>query len=85
MGVLTIPNVDDDLKRRLTLRAAEHGHSIEVEAYGILRAALAGIPSVPAPVTGNLGDAIRSIVEPLGGIELDIAPRKPIREPPKFA
>ena len=85
MGILTIPNIDDDVKQRLTSRAADHGHSIEIEAYGILRAALMGPADEPSPVTENLADAIRSIVEPLGGIELDIAPRKPIREPPNFA
>jgi plasmid stability protein len=85
MDTLTIPNVDDNLKQRLKLRAAKHGQSIEVEAGDILRSALGGSASAQVPVTGNIADAIRAIVEPLGGIELEIAPRKPIREPPKFA
>ena len=81
MGTLTIPDVDDDLKRWLEVRAAEHGHSIEAEVSGILRSALAGGAGEPAPVGGNLAEAIRAIVEPLGGIALDIPPRQPIREP----
>jgi hypothetical protein len=32
-------------------------------------------------VPDNLYDAIRAIVEPLGGIELEPFPRQPIREP----
>jgi hypothetical protein len=35
-------------------------------------------------VPGNLADAIRAIVEPLGGIELEPFPRQPVREPPTF-
>lgn len=82
MTSITIPHIDDDLKERLKLRAAEHGRSMEAEARDILRSALKGNESEPA--SGNLGDRIRAIVEPIGGIELDIPPRKLIREPPKF-
>jgi len=85
MDSITISNVDDDLKRRLKVRAAKHGHSLETEARDILLAALAGSATEPPPVPGNLAEAIRAIVEPLGGIELEIAPRKPVREPLKFA
>ena len=85
MVIITITNFDDVLKKRLQVRAAEHGRSIEAEARDILRSALTSDGSEPATVPGNLAAAIRAIVEPLGGIELDIAPRKPVREPPKFA
>ena len=81
MVSITISNVDDDLKQRLDERAAKHGHSVEAEARDILRAALAGGQT---PVPGNLAEAIRAIVEPIGGIELEIPPRKPVREPPRF-
>jgi len=83
MTSIVISDVDDDLELRLKVRAAEHGRSIEAEARDILRLALGGSKGQPAAVT-NLGDSIRAIVEPIGGIELDIPPRKPIREPPKF-
>ena len=37
------------------------------------------------PATGeDLYRAIRARVEPLGGIELELPPREPIREPPRF-
>ena len=81
MASITIPDIDDNLKRRLMARAVEHGRSIEVEAREVLQDALVGEgPAVPA----NLYDAIRAIVEPLGGIELEPIPRQPTREPPKF-
>jgi plasmid stability protein len=83
MTSIVISDVDDDLQHRLKVRAAEHGRSIEAEARDILRLALGGNKGQPAAMT-NLGDSIRAIVEPIGGIELDIPPRKPIREPPKF-
>ena len=81
MDSITISNVDEDLKQRLKVRAEKHGHSIEDEASDILRSALTPEPSINS---GNLADAIRAIVEPLGGVELDIAQRRAIRQPPHF-
>jgi antitoxin FitA len=83
MTSIIIPNVDNDLEQRLKVRAAEHGRSIEAEARAILRLALGGSED-EAATTGNLGDSIRAIVEPVGGIELDIPPRRKMREPPRF-
>jgi len=83
MTDIIISNVDDDLEQRLKVRAAEHGRSIEAEARDILRLALRGNEGEEAAI-GNLGDSIRAIVEPIGGVELDIPPRRQIREPPKF-
>lgn len=82
MASITIPNIDDNLRQRLMERAVEHGHSMEAEAREILEDALAGKRSAAVP--DNLYDAIRAIVEPLGGIELEPFPRQPVREPPKF-
>ena len=77
MASMTIRDIDDRLKARLRLRAAHHGHSMEEEAREILRTAL----SMPRSANGSLVDCIRARIEPLGGIELKIAPRDPIREP----
>ena len=41
MASITIRNLDDNIKQRLRVQAAEHGHSMEEEARAILRAALA--------------------------------------------
>ena len=62
MATMTIRNLGDDLKQRLRVQAAEHGHSMEEEARAILRAALTE-QAAPA----NLARAIRARFEPLGG------------------
>lgn len=81
MSSITIRNLDDVLKRRLRLRAAEHDRSMEEEARDILRCAL----SEEALVTDNLADAIRRLVKPYGGFEIPPFPRGPMRDPPDFA
>lgn len=80
MASMTIRNLDEALKRRLRLRAASHGRSMEDEARDILRAAL----STEQPRPANLAAAIRARIEPTGGVVLEIPPREPIREPPDF-
>ena len=45
MNQLTIRGVDDELKRKLRVRAAENGRSMEEEVRQILRHAL----SLPSP------------------------------------
>ena len=80
MASITVRNLDEDLKRRLRIRAAENGRSMEQEAREILRAALSGDE---APVH-NLGTAIHELFEPLGGVDPFIPPREPMRDPPRF-
>lgn len=82
MSDITITDIDDELRQRLKQRAAKHGRSMPAEARDILEDAL-GIKQ-PAPVPDNLYEAIRAIVEPIGGIELEPFPRQPVREPPNF-
>ncbi|MCH8542320.1 MAG: Arc family DNA-binding protein [Alcanivorax sp.] len=77
MATMTIRNLDDQLKARLRVRAAEHGRSMEDEARDILRTAL----SKEAGDTLPLAAAIRARLAPLGGVELAIPPREPIRDP----
>lgn len=80
MGSLTIRDLDDGLTRQLRVRAAEQNRSMEEEAREILRCALAQ----QVPARSNLADAIREIIEPLGGVDLPEFPRGPGREPPDF-
>jgi len=80
MASITIRNLDEQLKRRLRVRAAEHDRSMEEEARDILRCALS---EVPGP-KDNLADRIRRRVEPLGGVELPPFPRGLMRDPPDF-
>jgi antitoxin FitA len=79
MASITIRNLDDALKRRLRIRAAEHGRSMEEEAREILRQAI-GKRAMPK----NLGEAIHRRFAALGGVELDLPPREPMPEPPHF-
>lgn len=76
MASMTIRNLDEKLKARLRVQAAKHGRSMEDEARDILRSALSSAPS-----RGSLVKSIRRRIEPLGGVELQIAPRESMREP----
>lgn len=80
MASLTIRKLDESLKKRLRLQAAHHGRSMEEEARLLLAAGLRR----PPRVAGNVADAIAAIVDPIGGIELDLPPRSTTREPPRF-
>jgi len=78
---ITIRNLDERTKARLRLRAAQHGRSMEEEARTLLRAALRD-DSAPR---GNLASAIRARFRRLGGVELRLPAREPMREPSKPA
>lgn len=77
---ITISNLDDTLERRLRTQADSHGRSVEDEARDILDAALNREPLR----AGGLVASIRAKLAPLGGMELPVIPREPIREPPSF-
>lgn len=79
MTTMTIRNIDDQLKSRLRVQAALHGRSMEDEARDILRSAL----SVEPMRAASLVDAIRAHMAPLGGVDLVLPGREPIREPPE--
>ncbi len=80
MATITVRNLEDGLKRRLRIRAAEHGKSMEEEVRDILRAALEQEPATEK----GLGSRIRDRFAPLGEFELELPVREPIREPPQF-
>jgi len=83
MGSITIRNLDDRIKRRLRVRAARNGRSMEEEARQILNAAVAETSATTR--VDNIYDVIRRRLEPLGGVDLPIPPRsKRMREPPRF-
>lgn len=79
MASITIRNLEDDVKRRLRVRAAEHGRSMEEEARDILRQVV-GQPSAPR----NLGQAIHARFAAIGGIDLPPMERGPMRPSPDF-
>ena len=79
MASITIRNLDDEVKRRLRVRAASHGRSMEEEARLILREAVGRKPS-----SRNLASIIRAHFGPSRGVDLELPSREPIREPPRF-
>jgi plasmid stability protein len=81
MSSITIRNLDPAIKERLRVRAAEHGHSMEAEARRILQSALKGQPRKP---TRSLYDRIHERFAAIGGVDLELPPREPGREPPRF-
>ena len=81
MATLTIRRLDDALKARLRVRAARQGRSMEEEARHILKAGLTEEP-MRRP---NLAESIRRRMAPVGGIELSVPPREPVRKPPRLA
>jgi len=80
MASITIRRIDEDLKERLRRRAARHGRSMEDEVRELLRTSLAMETTEPV----NLAECIRARFAPLGGVELDLPEREPVREPPGF-
>ena len=79
MASITIRKLDEGVKTRLRVRAAENGRSMEEEARVILREAVG-----EEPEPKYLADFIRECFAPYGGVELELPPREPVREPPKF-
>ena len=80
MASITIRRLENSIKRRLRVRAAHHGRSMEEEAREILKAAVVGEKTPQR----NLADSIRNRFAPLGGLELPDPVREPIRRPPKL-
>jgi plasmid stability protein len=80
MASITIRNLDESVKRKLRLRAAQRNRSMEEEARDILRTALAQ----ESAQAENLADAIRKS-RTIRGFELPLPPRGPMREPPDFS
>lgn len=77
MASITIRQLEESTKRKLRLRAAHHGRSMEQEAREILKCAL----SQPEQKPKDLVASIRRRFAKYGGIDLKIPPREPIPEP----
>jgi plasmid stability protein len=76
MASITIRRLDAALIARLRARAAGNGRSIEEEAVEILKHVLQ--PQL------DLSAAIRRHITPLGGVDLVLPRREPVRKPPKY-
>ena len=84
MASLNIRQLDPALKEKLRIRAARNGRSMEAEARVIIKDALSGADK-PMTTGAELVDWIRQRFGPLGGVELELPPRGPGREPPDFS
>lgn len=75
MAAITVRNLDDRLKERLRVRAAQHGRSMESEVRAILVEAVGE--------AGDSEDLFQSILDrfgEIGGVELDLPARNtPVR------
>ena len=80
MASITIRNLDDDVETRLRTRAARNERSMEDEVRLILREAV-GRKAHPEKGPGT---AIHELFKPLGGVELELPLREPVREAPQF-
>ncbi len=75
---LTIRDLDEQTKERLRVRAAKRRRSMEAEARSILAEAVAQEEVSPS----NLADAIQGRFADIGGVDLDLPTREPMRPPP---
>lgn len=72
MAAISVRDLDDDVARRLKVQAARHGRSMEAEVRAILTDAV----TVGDDERLNLAQAVRARVVAIGGVELDIPPRR---------
>lgn len=77
MATITIRNLDETVKRRLQVRAALNGRSMEAEAREML-SEFVEIGVVPGTLEEDLGSAIHKRFAALGGVEPEIPPRRMI-------
>ena len=84
MATLTIRNIDPEVKKRLRVRAAENGRSMEAELRQIVNDAVGNAPDATQETGRDLAEAIRRRFAPYGGVELDLPPREVGREAPDF-
>jgi plasmid stability protein len=77
MGTLTVRNLDEAVKIKLRIQAAQHGWAMEEEVRRVLTQATLGLAQDVA-----LGSRIHARFKSLGG--LDVPARSPARPAPKL-
>ena len=77
MATLTVRDLDDSVRDRLRVLAAQHGRSMEAEVRAILTEAVA------SPVERSLIDTLQAFSTVLAdsGYDLEPMPRRPARDP----
>jgi antitoxin FitA len=74
VATIVIRNLDPAVKRRLQIRAAQNGRSMEAEAREVLTQTVQDHES-SRKRRGGLGTAIHKRFAALGGVDLQIPPR----------
>jgi len=85
MASITIRNLDNDMKARLRLRAAQHGQSMEAEVRSILREVLCRDATHGQALPARIHHRFSAVYEQHGELhDLPIPPRQATRVPPQF-
>lgn len=79
MASITVRNLDEAIKRRLRMRAAQHGWSMEQEVCRILQESVS-----ERPAQGNFAERVHGRFADIGVDRLPVPPRRPARIPPAF-
>jgi plasmid stability protein len=79
MATLLIRNLDDAVRDKLRVRAAEHGRSMEAEAREILAAGVVreAISESSADSGADLWERLRNVFSDVGGVDLPEFPAEP--------
>ena len=80
MSTITIHQLDPNIVQQLEQRAAQHGHTIELEIEAILKSVLA--PKKPSNI--DLTTVINRRFADFGDFEIPEIPREPMRPLPTF-
>jgi plasmid stability protein len=75
MPTITIRNLDEKVKRKLQVRAALNGRSMEAEAREVLTE-FVEVVSTSGTQEEDLGSAIHKRFAALGGVELEVPSRQ---------
>jgi plasmid stability protein len=84
MATLTIRRVNPEIQKRLRIRAAQNGRSMEAELRQIINDAVGDAPDAKTETGRDLAEAIRRRFAPYGGVELEPFPRAQMGPPPEF-
>lgn len=76
MAAIMVRNLDEDVKRRLRMRAARHGRSMEAEVRAILEETVRE--------QDNFAEALMETFGGLGGVDLEIPSRTARARPMEF-
>jgi len=79
MADVSVRGLDDAVKERLRVRAARNGRSMEAEIREILTEAVR-----PPGEPGSFVEALIAAFQAVGGIDLDIPPRRDAPRVPDF-